>query len=83
VFVTWSLLGRERTLGMRVCVWRPLLFSGVVVWRIILTYFLGAINLQGKEKSSFLMFFCCIQRVVPAILQGVIVLSYKSQYLSS
>ena len=29
--VTWSLLERERTLGMSVCVWQPLLFSSVVV----------------------------------------------------
>ena len=36
---------------MSVCVWRPLLFSAVVIWRIS-TSFLGAINLQGKEKSS-------------------------------
>ena len=33
VLVTWSLLGRERTLGMTVsvCVWRPLLLSAVVI----------------------------------------------------
>ena len=31
MFVTWFLLGRERTLGMIVCVWRPLLFSAVVI----------------------------------------------------
>ena len=36
---------------MSVCVWRPLLFSAVVIWRIS-TCFLGAINLQGKGKSS-------------------------------
>ena len=47
--VTWSLLERERTLGMSVCVWQPLLFSSVVIWQI-LTCFLGAINLQGKES---------------------------------
>ena len=53
VFVTWSLLGREKTLRVRmsVCVWRPLLFSAVVIWRIS-TCFLGAINLQGTEESS-------------------------------
>jgi len=36
---------------MSVYVWRPLLFSAVVIWRIS-TCFLSAINLQGKEKSS-------------------------------
>ena len=61
VFVTWSLLGREGTLGMSVCQWQPLLDLGVVSWQIILTCFLGAISLQGKEKSSSLLkFFCCI-----------------------
>ena len=50
LFVTWPLLGRERTVGMSVCVWRPLLFSAVVIWRISIG-FLGAINVQGKEKS--------------------------------
>ena len=68
VFVTWSLLGRERTLGMSVCVWWPSLESGVVSWRIS-TCFLAAISLQGKEKSSSLLtFFYCIERVVPAII---------------
>ena len=60
LFVTWSLLARERTLGMSVSVWQPLHISGVVCWRIISTCFLGAINLQGKEKSSLLTFFYCI-----------------------
>ena len=69
VFVTWSLLGRERTLGMSVCVWWPLLDSCVVCWRIISTCFLAAISLQGKEKSSSLLtFLYCIERVVPAII---------------
>ena len=59
----------NETLGMSVCVWRLLLVSGVVSWRIISTCFLGAINLQGKEKSSSLQtFFYCIKRVVPAII---------------
>ena len=54
---------------MSVCVWQPLLDSGVVSWRIILTCFLGAISLQGKEKSSSLLtFFNCIKRVVPAVI---------------
>ena len=54
---------------MSICVWRPLLDSGVVSWRIISTCFLGAIRLQGKEKSSSLLtFFYCIERVVPAII---------------
>ena len=67
--MTWSLLGTERTLGMSVSVWWPLLDSGVVSWRIILTCFLAAISLQGKEKcSSLLMFLYCIERVVPAII---------------
>ena len=58
VFVTLSLLERKRTLGVRmsVRVWRPLLFSAVVIWRIS-TYFLGAINLQDKEKSSSFLTF--------------------------
>ena len=61
VFVIWSLLGREGTLGMSACQWQPLLDSGVVSWQIILTCFLGAISLQGKEKSSSLLkFFYCI-----------------------
>ena len=64
VFVTWSLLGRERTLGMSVSVWRPLFVSGVVSWRIISTCFLGAINLQGKEKSpSLLTFFIVLSEL--------------------
>ena len=50
VFVTWCLLGRERTLRMSVRVRRPLLFLAVV-WRIS-TCFLGAINLQCKEKFT-------------------------------
>ena len=42
---------------------------GVVSWRIISTCFLGAISLQGKEKSSSsLTFFYCIEGVVPAII---------------
>ena len=33
-------IGRERTLGMSVCVWRPFIpVSGVVSWRIISTCF--------------------------------------------
>ena len=69
MFVTWSLLGRERTLGMSVCVWWPLLNSGVVSWRIISTCFLAAISLQGKEKSSSLLtFLYCVERVLPAII---------------
>ena len=42
---------------MSVCVWRPLLTSGVVSWQIIWTCFLGTINLQGEEKSSSLLTF--------------------------
>ena len=41
----------------------------VVSWQIISTCFLGAISLQGKEKSSSLLTFLhCIERVVPAII---------------
>ena len=29
--------------------------AGVVSWRIILTCFVGAISLQGKEKSASLL----------------------------
>ena len=61
----------NKTLGMSVCVWRPLFVSGVVSWRIISTFFLGAINLQGKEKSCSLLklfFFYFIKRVEPAII---------------
>ena len=50
----------NETLGMSVCVWRPIHVSGVVTWRItsvISTCFLGAINLQGKEKPSLLLMF--------------------------
>ena len=69
VFVTWSQLGRERTLVMSVCVWWPLHYSGVVSWRIISTCFLAAISLQGKEKpSSLLRFVNCVERVLPAII---------------
>ena len=57
VFVTWSLVGRERTLGISVCVWWPLLHSGVVSWRVTSTCFRTAISLQGKEKSSSLLTF--------------------------
>ena len=47
-----------------------LLVLGAIIWRIIWTCFLGAINLQGEEKfSSFLKIFNCIKRVVPAILR--------------
>ena len=54
----------NETLGMSVCVWRPLLVSGVVSWRIISTCFLGAINLQGKEKSpSLLTFFIVLSEL--------------------
>ena len=36
---------------------------------VISTCFLGAISLQGKEKSSSLLtFLYCIERVVPAII---------------
>ena len=67
--MTWSQLGREKTLGMSVCVWWPLLDSGVVSWRIISTCFLAAISLQGKEKSfSLLTFLYCVERVLPAII---------------
>ena len=67
--MTWSLLGREWTLGMSACQWQPLLDSGVVSWKIILTCFLGAISLQDKEKSSSLLkFFYCIYQLVPAII---------------
>ena len=45
----------NETLGMSVCVWRP--FHVSVSSRIIPTCFLGAINLQGKEKSSSLLTF--------------------------
>ena len=45
----------NETLGMSVCVWRP--FHVSVTSRIISTCFLGAINLQGKEKSSSLLKF--------------------------
>ena len=43
---------------------------GVVSWRIISTCFLGAINLQGKEKSCSLLklFFYFLKRVEPAII---------------
>ena len=53
LFVTWSLLGRERTLGMRmtlgmsVCVWRPLLFSTVVI-RLVPSRYLRV----SKRKRS-------------------------------
>ena len=53
-------IGRERTLGMSVCVpssWPVSGQSGVVSWRIISTCFLGLINLQGKGKSSSLLTF--------------------------
>ena len=53
-------IGRERTLGMSVCVpssWPVSGQSGVVIWRIISTCFLGLINLQGKGKSSSLLTF--------------------------
>ena len=54
VFVTWSLLGIERTLGMRI---RGGHYSSRLLSFGISTYFLGAINLQGKEKwASFLTF---------------------------
>ena len=54
---------------MSVCVRWPLLDSGVVSWRIILTCFLAAISLQGKEKSSSLLtFLYCVKRVLPAII---------------
>ena len=67
--MTWSLVGRERTLGISVCVWWPLLHSGVVSWRVTSTCFRTAISLQGKEKSSSLLtFLYCIERVVPAII---------------
>ena len=49
----------NETLGMSVCVWWP--FDVSFRSRIISTCFLGAINLQGKEKSSsLLMFLNCI-----------------------
>ena len=44
-------------------------FQRAVVIRRISTCFLGAINIQGKEKSSSFLTF--VKRVVPATLQGV------------
>ena len=40
---------KREDLGISVCVWRPSVFSVVVIWRIS-TCFLGAINLHGKES---------------------------------
>ena len=56
-----------------VCVWRPLLVSGVVSWRIISTCFLGAINLQGKEKSpSLLTFFIVLSELCRLWYFGIV-----------
>ena len=71
-----SIRKRENHGNECLCIAAISLFGpGVVIWRIISTCFLGAINLQGKEKFSCFLFYF-IKRVVPAILQGVIVLSY-------
>ena len=63
----------------RVCVWRPLLFSSVVIWRIS-TCFLGAINLQGKEKSSSFLTFV-LNEFFPAILQGAMPSNISDRYI--
>ena len=64
----------NETLGMSVAVWRLLHVLGVVS-RQLANYFdlfSRCDYLQGKGKSSSLLtFFHCIQRVVPAILQGL------------
>ena len=62
VFVTWSLLGRERTLGMSVCVWWPLFFSAgrllpfgefLLVFSIQLSYKVRRSRIN-EEKLSYL-----------------------------
>ena len=38
VFVTWSLLGRERTLGMSACAWLPLLLSMMMMMMSLINH---------------------------------------------
>ena len=76
---------RNETQGMSVCVCRPSQVSVVVRWRIISTCFLGAINLQGKERYSSLLTFFLLYLASCAgyIPRSHCTLVYKSQYLSS